>query len=88
MYVRLRPVGHFAGDFAEMCIVMCVGLAVLDAQFYGVARIIGYSDPAVQLPEVSTLIVAVNMAVPMIVWMRFRGHQWRPICGDVRRHVD
>jgi hypothetical protein len=79
MYARLRPVGHFLWHLGEMCLAMCIGLAVLDAMFYGIARVVGYSDPLVQFPELSTLVVAFNMTAPMVVWMRFRGHEWRPI---------
>jgi hypothetical protein len=79
MYAKLRPLGHFVRHLLEMCLVMCLGMAVLDALFFGIARVIGYSEPLVQLPELSTLVVAFNMAAPMLAWMRFRGHEWRPI---------
>jgi hypothetical protein len=45
---------------------------------------IGYSDPLVELPEVSTLVIALNMAVPMVAWMRFRHHEWAPRSGRCR----
>lgn len=79
MYAKLRPLGHFVRHFVEMCAVMCIGLGVLDLTFFGIMGMIGYSDPLVELPEVSTLVIALNMAVPMVAWMRFRHHEWAPI---------
>src|SRR5919197_679570 len=79
MYPRLRPLGHFVRHLLEMCLVMCLGMAVLDGVFYAIARLVGYPDPLVQLPELSTLVVAFNMTAPMVAWMRFRGHDWRPV---------
>lgn len=75
----LRPAGHFVLHFVEMCAAMCIGLAVLDLVYVGIARIAGYTDPFTQVLALSTLVIAFNMTVPMVAWMRFRGMAWRPI---------
>jgi hypothetical protein len=70
---------HFIRHNLEMCMAMCLGLAVLDALFLWSAALIGYSDPLRQIPELVTLVAALNMTAPMAAWMRFRGMEWRPI---------
>ena len=74
----LRPVGRFAAHLAEMCMVMCAGAIVLSALFFGTAALLGYSNLPDQAPELSALVVAVNLSLPMAAWMRFRGMAWRP----------
>lgn len=58
--------------------VMCAGAVVLSAVFFGAASLLGYSDLPQQAPVLSALVVAVNLSLPMAVWMRFRGMAWRP----------
>lgn len=74
----LAQVGHFLQHYLEMCAVMCVGEAVLDVLFFGGAWVIWHSNLISQFPELSTLVIAFNMSVPMVAWMRFRGMEWRP----------
>jgi hypothetical protein len=70
---RLAQAGHFALHFFEMCIPMCIGFAVGDAIYFGVASLLGYSDPFAELPVLSLAVVTFNMTAPMAAWMRFRG---------------
>lgn len=50
--IRLvRPAGRFGLHLFEMCMAMCVGVAVLDMPFLALATWAGYSDPIRQLPE-------------------------------------
>jgi hypothetical protein len=58
---------------------MCVGVAVLDIPYLALAHAAGYPDPITDLPELTTLVVAFNMSLPMALWMRFRGHDRRCI---------
>jgi hypothetical protein len=58
--------------------VMCVGAIVLSVAFFGAAALLGYTDLPQRAPELSALVVAVNLSLPMAVWMRFRGMAWRP----------
>jgi hypothetical protein len=74
----LRPVGRFAMHLAEMCAVMCAGAIVLSVGFFGAAALFGYSELPDRAPALSVFVIAVNLSLPMAVWMRFRGMQWRP----------
>jgi hypothetical protein len=76
---RMRSVltRSFARHYVEMVVVMLVGMGVLalparwltDALFPGVDG----DDPALMLAR-----MAAAMTIPMVPWMRFRGHGWRP----------
>ena len=73
-----RPIGRFALHLAEMCMVMCGGALVLSALFFGAAAALGYDDLPRTAPELSVSIIAVNLSLPMLLWMRFRGMDWKP----------
>lgn len=62
----------------EMCMVMCAGAVALSVAVFGGATLLGYDDLPRTAPELSVLIVAVNLSVPMLAWMRFRGMAWQP----------
>jgi energy-converting hydrogenase Eha subunit A len=50
----------------------------LGLAFFGGAAFIGYPNLIVQAPVFSTLVLAIILTVPMVAWMRFRHHEWRP----------
>ena len=70
--------GHFLWHFVQMCLVMCAGGAILTFAFFGGAALIGYPDLFAQAPYLATLVLAINLSVAMVAWMRFRRHEWRP----------
>jgi hypothetical protein len=74
----LRPIGRFGLHLLEMCMVMCGGAVVLSVLFFGAAGLLGYSDLPRTAPELSVFVIALNLSVPMVVWMRYRGMAWRP----------
>lgn len=74
----LQPVGRFALHLLEMCMVMCAGAIALSFLFFGTAALLGYTDLLQRAPELSVLVIAINLSLPMAVWMRFRGMAWRP----------
>jgi hypothetical protein len=74
----LRPAGRFILHLAEMCMVMCVGAVVLSVLFFGAAALLGYDDLPRTAPALSVLVIAVNLSVPMLVWMRFRAWPGSP----------
>ena len=74
----LRKVGHFLWHYVQMCMACCVGGVTLGIAFFGGAALIGYPDLIVQAPFFSTLVLAIILTVPMVAWMRFRHHEWRP----------
>lgn len=67
----------FARHYAEMAIVMLVGMAVLavPAQLATDALLPGIDpdDPTLVLARMGLI-----MTLPMVPWMRWRGHGWRP----------
>lgn len=72
-----RPVGRFALGFMEMCAAMCVGGVVLDFMFFQGAAAIGYPNFFQDNFLVSVLVLGINWAIAMGVYMAVRGHPWR-----------
>ena len=66
----------FVRHFVEMCLAMCLGLAVLDTVYSWLAGQFGVVNPYLQFPELSAAVVAFNMTAPMVAWMRLRGMAW------------
>jgi hypothetical protein len=59
----------FLRHYAEMLIAMFLGMGVLA----GVPAAAGFKIDAVEL---ALLWMAFTMSVPMVAWMRYRGHGW------------
>jgi hypothetical protein len=72
-----RPVGRFGLHVLEMCVVMCISLALLGVVASAVTAALGLSDVREEAPVLSALVVAAVLAGSMVVWMRFRGMEWR-----------
>ncbi len=70
--------GYFLWHFVEMCLAMCIGGIALNVLFFWGAAQIGFPNLFERFPELSLLMVGINLAVPMTAWMRFRSHKWRP----------
>jgi hypothetical protein len=68
---------RFIRHYAEMVAAMFIGMAVLALP----ARM-ALSAAGTSWSELGTgpmlLAMAVEMTVPMVAWMRYRGHGWRP----------
>ena len=58
--------------------VMCVGAAALSLLFFGAAGLLGYTDLPRTAPELVVLVIALNLSVPMLAWMRYRDMAWQP----------
>jgi hypothetical protein len=72
-------VWQFARHYLEMCVAMCVGGGILTALlFLAGPTLLGYPDLREQAPELALVVIAFILALPMAVWMRFRGMAWRP----------
>jgi hypothetical protein len=67
-------VKHFIRHYIEMVIAMFAGMVVLGAPAELAADALGY-EPSDAL---ELLGMAVTMTIPMVAWMRFRGHTWQP----------
>jgi hypothetical protein len=73
------PMRHFAGHYVEMVIVMFAGMAVLGLPAGWAMTAMGTSWDELQsdAPAAMFGLMAMTMVVPMVAWMRFRGHGWR-----------
>src|SRR4051794_14190751 len=76
----MSPVRTFIRHYAEMVAAMFLGMIVLGVPAEGALVAAGSSMSALQdtAPAVVLLGMAVTMTVPMVAWMRYRGHTWRP----------
>ena len=68
---------RFARHYVEMVVVMFAGMVVLGAPAGWLFGAIGTSWSRLS-PALMVFAMAVTMTVPMVAWMRFRGHAWRP----------
>lgn len=69
---------HFARHYLEMLVAMFVGMAVLwlPATLALSAAGLSSSELRDDAPALLLLVMAVTMTVPMVAWMRYRGHGW------------
>src|SRR3954451_23097400 len=70
-------VRQFARHYAEMVIAMLLGMAVLWMPAKLALGALGMSSQELQDDAAAMLLVmATTMTVPMVGWMRYRGHGW------------
>lgn len=69
------PMRRFAWHYAEMWAAMGLGMLVLGMPAKGVVD-------TTDRPGLRLIVMAVAMTVPMLAWMRVRGHGWRP-CAEM-----
>jgi hypothetical protein len=70
----------FIRHYVEMVVAMLLGMVVLGIPAEGALRVVDTSSSELQAdaPAVLLLGMAFVMTVPMVGWMRYRGHGWRP----------
>jgi hypothetical protein len=75
---------HFLGHLGEMMVAMFVGMAVLGAFWGLVLGAMGTSSKELldSAPAVVALGLMFDMTVPMVLWMRHRGHS-RPEIAEM-----
>jgi hypothetical protein len=75
-----RSVRQFVRHYIEMVIAMFAGMIVLGLPAEAGLRLVGTSTDELKTtaPEIILLGMAIIMTVPMVAWMRHRGHTWRP----------
>jgi O-antigen/teichoic acid export membrane protein len=78
-----RPGGQearrFLRHFFEMLVVMMLGMCVLGAVFREVHVLVfgsGFAAAWRDHVALAAFAMAFNMTVPMVLWMRHRGHSW------------
>lgn len=70
---------YFAKHFGVMVALMYGGMFVLDPVYEMAAALAGVDDPWGRLPVLSNIIMACNMSVPMVLYMRRQRHTGRAI---------
>ena len=75
---RNRPVLNFARHYAEMVVAMLLGMFVLGLALVALLELVGIeaSDWDATAPALYLFSMVVTMTVPMVWWMRHRGHRW------------
>ena len=74
------PTRTFVRHYVEMLLSMLIGMAVLGMPLAALLNAIGVDVAGwhTDAPELELLGMAVTMTVPMVAWMRHRGHGWAP----------
>jgi hypothetical protein len=69
---------HFVRHYVEMLVAMVLGMVILGtpATFALSAAGTSMSELHNDLPALMLFGMAVTMTVPMVAWMRYRGHGW------------
>ena len=72
------PVRNFARHYVEMLVAMFLGMFVLGFALAAPLDLAGVdvSSWDTEAPELLLLGMAFTMTVPMVAWMRHRGHGW------------
>ena len=71
-----RQTYRFLRHYAEMLVVMFAGMFVLMAPAGVLLGAFGTSWSRLS-PAMNVFVMALTMTVPMVAWMRYRGHAWR-----------
>ena len=70
----------FIRHYIEMLIAMVLGMFVLGIPLAGLLGVagVGVDTWETDAPKLMLLWMAFVMSVPMVAWMRYRGHGWAP----------
>ena len=66
---------HFVRHYLEMVVAMILGMMVLGPIESVLLNPLGW-ESVLDVAELDALIMATNMNVAMVAWMRYRGHGW------------
>jgi flagellar biosynthetic protein FliP len=66
---------RFVRHYLEMVVAMMVGMAVLGPLESVALNPVGWQSVRA-VPELDALVMATNMTVAMVGWMRYRRHSW------------
>ncbi|MGN9914390.1 hypothetical protein ACTMTJ_43350 [Phytohabitans sp. LJ34] len=67
---------RFLWHYVEMIIAMAAGMLVLGLARAGLLGLLDVELSSATQPELAALLMAFDMSVGMVVWMRYRGHGW------------
>src|SRR5215216_6749088 len=70
---------HFIRHYIEMLVAMFLGMVVLGTPAFLALGAAGVSSAELQsdAPALMLLAMGITMTVPMVAWMRYRGHGWQ-----------
>jgi hypothetical protein len=71
-----RPWLGFLLHLGEMVVAMMLGMMILGIPYGSIMGAFGYSHPVARFPELSALVMTLNMTLPMVAWMLYRRHGW------------
>ena len=76
---RSSSTRHFIRHYAEMVVAMFLGMVVLGVPAGWALSAVASSTSQLtaDAPALMLLGMAVTMTVPLVAWMRYRGHSWR-----------
>jgi len=79
-----RRVRNFVRHYVEMLVAMFLGMFVLGFALEALLELAGVDASSwdTEKPALFLLVMAVNMTVPMVAWMRYRGHRWQ-LCWEM-----
>ena len=74
------PAATFIRHYIEMVVVMFAGMIVLGIPGEAALQAIGSGTSQLRhdAPAIVFLGMAATMTIPMVAWMRYRGHRWQP----------
>jgi hypothetical protein len=74
------PTATFIRHYVEMVVVMFAGMVVLGVPGEAALKVLGSgtSELRQDAPAAVFLGMAATMTIPMVAWMRHRGHRWQP----------
>jgi hypothetical protein len=75
-YTVTRPLAirRLGLHFLEMCVVMCPSGVALNLAVFGALGALGITNVTANAPEIGIMIVAINFAIVMAVYMKLRRH--------------
>ena len=74
-----KKMWRFSRHLLEMIVVMMLGMCVLGAAWGAFHEIVfgsAFADAWRDYVGLAAFAMAFNMTVPMVLWMRYRGHSW------------
>jgi hypothetical protein len=74
---RNHSTRHFVRHYVEMVAAMFLGMFALSKPADWLFSALGTSTSS-QHPTMMLLSMGITMTIPMVAWMRYRGHGWRP----------
>jgi hypothetical protein len=71
---------HFIRHYVEMLVAMLLGMVVFALPADAALLAMGTSSGEVyeDAPALMLIVMTFAMTVPMVAWMRYRGHGWQP----------